>query len=354
MRAVRAALLVGGVMLLGHSPSGAQSLGLDLQATTLIQAGGIRLLGMGGLSASLPDGANIRNPAAMVYTMPREKEGLIGEFVRRKPERKDSYTALYGFVDRDTGAVQRLYSLTATRLEPERAALGVRYLRLRSNRYPFVLPGPQNVERQDEADLLLFSYGQEVLPRTALGITLVRGTNHVRFFVPGGPPSARLDIETEIGADLSLYHQTKRGIRLGALFSHRNTEEDFRNFLGPSPPANRFGIRFYRLGASYDPWRSLTLAVEYGGLRLEDKRARRFTYDVRWYYGGEYRFPRGLALRVGSFGNQFAAGLGYRTPTGWQVDYAYVNDVNRKSAESIVGQPMPGSDTHFLSLQWLY
>ena len=317
----------------------AQGVGVELQMTTAAPASGIRSMGMGGVFVTLSDPANLRNPA-MLLDLPGDPARVQRHWV-----------ALGGVIDRETGADHAILSATVTAVRPGREAFLTRLVRLRSGRYAFQPPGQPLLTRRDRFDALFLGYGRCLSSRTALGLVTSTSLNRVDLFNPAtGTLVSALDVKTELGFELGLRHRLTSRWTLGAGFARRDLEE--RTY--PVDPSQvqvvDFRADIFRVGVSFAADARTLLALEYGGLEVKNRTTGEKADDRRYYLGGERYLTDWLALRVGSFGDALSLGLGYRSG-GWQVDYAYVKDLNKDSAEDLLGRPVPSSDTHFVSVR---
>jgi len=310
-------------------PTGA-GVGSQMTALSIAQGGGIRILAMGGTTTSVPDESNIRNAALLPLL--NSKQPADYAVVSTAQMQFDNYHEF------------SLRSYSLGQVYPGKGGFLVRRTSLGSDTFTSPVTG---VSDSVSYSSMLLAGGVQVSPNWTLGATAAFGQVEANAAL-GSVPVARIRGRGTSGIEVGTIHSPKRGVRLGFVYSHWNDEETVQIFLPvASTTATTYATTILKGGVSYQPNSRTTLGLEWSRLEYENKGTGATYADSRPYFGLE-RLAGDFALRAGSHGNAPTAGLGWQKG-GWRVDYAFVKDLNKKSAERMFGGTVPGSESHYLA-----
>ncbi|HIE51646.1 MAG TPA: hypothetical protein EYP85_07780 [Armatimonadetes bacterium] len=314
-------------------------IGSELQAVSLVQTSGVRLMSMGGVGVSIADPTNVRNLAVLPRAVSPWGKG-----------RGELLVGTGGVVARAGGVDFTVKALSFKAWSPQQQVFVLRFERLHTGPFDFTPPDDPSTHfrRRDRLNTFLLGYARPVGPATAIGVGLVAPVSKTELLLPSGTLAGIIQSSAKPGWELGAFHQFSPAWQVGAAFSWRTLEERI-SVGGAEPTTNRYRGFLFRIGASCQVSKRWLVALEWGGLTLKDRQTGETKRDDRFYYGLEYAVRPDLRLRAGSFGGSLALGWGYEWGT-WRLDYGYVKDVNKEARARLTGEPEEGSQTHFLSL----
>jgi hypothetical protein len=304
-----------------------------VRSISLSQAQGIRLMGMGGVVASVPDLGNVRNPAAAVKLPPGAKPNT--------PFLVTSYggTAMSPTAVSPRGTRFTARATTAGIGDGERELVVARLTRVSTpaTRGIAIHPltgAPTPVDQEIGYDAFFLGYARRLGGGLYGSLMLAAGSANATVYAPGTRTAiAHIAAKPDPGFEAGIYYELSDHVSFGGVWTSLHGVET--TSFGGLPPSSRvLSSDIYRVGVSYRPDRWTTCAVEFGGLNFKDKTNGLSTDDSRLYLGAERWITPEAAVRVGLFGGQTSFGFGARI-ADVSVDYGYVRDLNKKSNQRL-------------------
>ncbi len=340
-------LLIFALLLPTQAQAPTPSVDAVARGIAMSQAEGIRLMGMGGVTVSVSDIGNIRNPAAMVKA------------AKAAPPWKPFWTTDQGgttfspTASSPNGVRFNVRATTVGMGDGGRQLLAARLARVSAPRYrSIVMMGglPTPIDQELGYDSFLLGYGRKLGRGLYGSLMLAGGDTTARLYLPGTSVSiGRIYADPDPGFECAFYYDIADRVSVGGVWTTIRGVET-RVIQGVPPASRLIRSNIYRIGVSYQPDRWTTCAAEWGGISFKDKTNNASTSDSRFYFGAERWVTPRVAVRAGSFGGQMSVGFGAKI-RGLTVDYAYVKDLNKKSSQRLFPTvPSASSRTNYFAV----
>ncbi len=340
-------LLVVALLLPAQAQAPLPSVDTVARGIAMSQAQGIRLMGMGGVTVSVRDIGNIRNPAAMV------KASAAAPAWRPFWVVDQGGTTFSPTGSTPNGVHFNVRATTVGLGDGGRQLLAARLARVSAPRYrSIIMMGgvPTPIDQDIGYDSFLLGYGRKIGRGLYGSLMLAGGDATGGLYLPGTPVSiGRIYADPDPGFECAFYYDITDSVSVGGVWTTIRGVET-RVIQGVPPTSRLIRSNIYRVGVSYQPDRWTTLAAEWGGLSFKDKTNNASTSDSRFYFGAERWVTPDVAVRAGSFGGQMSVGVGAKI-RGLTVDYAYVKDLNKKSSQRLFPTvPSASSRTNYFAV----
>lgn len=289
-------------------------------------ASSIRLYGMGGMIAAVPDYGNANPAWASTKTVAHAG-------------------SRYKVTDFDSGLTLKSFQVDANYpLSPGKRGIQLTYHDLGSSSGSLMIPGVGAVPMGISAEELALHYSQRLTEDLYGGIGLAP-VGRIKFTVggPGGPPVMDVRAETDKGARLGLAYRLRENVWAGFVGERFDEDVKASGLALGGELRTSFTSSQYALGVSGYVHERVLAAVEWQTAASKGNNTRNSVHG--WHLGLEALVQDEWKVRAGCHDGRFSTGVGFERGR-WRADYAYLNNWNAEAVRPIMGS----SDTHMLGV----